>query len=106
MNPNSLLNLNNPWQPGQSGNPNGRPKNTECLTYWLRLYQDYTIAELDRIDKKQCTAAQLIALQQIKQALKANQPATEHMWNRLEGRVPQQISHAGKVEIEVKRDGG
>ena len=34
MNPSSLSNIENrepPWKPGQSGNPNGRPKNPVIL---------------------------------------------------------------------------
>lgn len=32
-NPNSLANLRPPWQPGQSGNPKGRPKNLAKVIY-------------------------------------------------------------------------
>lgn len=39
---NSKENLN-PWKPGQSGNPNGKPKGTKHLATWIRgLLEDET----------------------------------------------------------------
>jgi len=34
------------WQKGQSGNPGGRPKNEQSITYWLKEFGAMTPAQL------------------------------------------------------------
>jgi hypothetical protein len=45
--PNSLANLNRRWKPGQSGNPNGRPKGIKYISEALRdlLASDEKLAD-------------------------------------------------------------
>ena len=35
-----------PWQPGKSGNPNGRPKNPDTLAFWLRQYGNLKLPKI------------------------------------------------------------
>ena len=34
------------WKPGQSGNPGGRPKNEQSISYWMSEYGQMTPAQL------------------------------------------------------------
>lgn len=72
-----------PWQPGQSGNPKGRPKKNVCLTSLLK-------EELQKInpqDKQKRTWAQLIILATMKLALKGNAAALKEVWDRIDGKI-------------------
>ena len=75
------------WQPGESGNPLGRPKKDACIT---SLVKDI----LDKKDKTGKTYAMLIAEAMVKQALKDPQILKE-LLNRTEGKVVDSVDIQG-----------
>jgi hypothetical protein len=81
------------WQPGKSGNPNGRPKKliTEATREWLAKVDETT----------GLTNAQMVARAQGEQALKGETPAYNAIADRTEGKVPQPLS--GDVDGEPIR---
>ena len=73
---------------GQSGNPKGRPPKHECLTSLLK-------EELELInpaDKEGRTWKQLIVLATLRLAMKGNPAALREVWDRVDGKVRQDIS--------------
>jgi hypothetical protein len=77
-NPKSLANLRS-FQPGQSGNPGGRPKKTKI--------SDASREWLEQIDEKTgLTNAELVVLAQGKRAKKGNTTAFNALADRTEGR--------------------
>jgi hypothetical protein len=79
-NPKSLANLQS-FQPGQSGNPGGRPKKTKI--------SDASREWLEQIDEKTgLTNAEFVVLAQGKQAKKGNTTAFNALADRTEGRPP------------------
>jgi Family of unknown function (DUF5681) len=83
-NPKSLANLK-PWQPGQSGNPGGRPKRLLAEAYQTHL------GCTEKGDAQKRTYAELIALAQIRKALRGNTMAAKEIADRTEGRARQAI---------------
>ena len=75
-------NPKNQWTPGQSGNPNGRPKKGETLTDILKA----------RLPKEEFIERE-IAL-----AMEGDPAARKQIWERLDGKVKEQ------VEIDKKRE--
>lgn len=76
----SLANLKpKPWKPGQSGNPNGRPKKEYSLTDGLREY----VAETDP-DKKKLRKDVLVE-KLYTLAQRGDLQAIREVWDRLEG---------------------
>lgn len=71
------------WKPGQSGNKAGRPKEGETMTDILR-------AKLD----KDTFIQKVIEL-----AEKGNTKCLEIIWDRLEGKVKDQIEADAKIKI-------
>ncbi len=80
----NIANLQPPWQPGQSGNPLGRPKKQDTITSLVKDILDKTD------DKTKKTYAQLVAEAMVKGALKDPQILKE-LLNRCEGKVTEQI---------------
>ena len=81
-----LANLT-PWKPGQSGNPNGRPKKiTDALNHV--------------VTKKR---ARNMANAIVAQAEEGNVMAFQEVANRIEGKIPQSISgeDGGPLEIAI-----
>ena len=68
---------------GVSGNPNGRPRNGQCVT-----------AILHRLLKENGNADK-VAQALLDKALDGDLPAIKELLDRIEGRVPQQISGEG-----------
>jgi hypothetical protein len=79
----SLANLK-PFQPGQSGNPGGRPKG-RSLTALLRDRLD----EVDEATGK--TIAQLVVEGWLNAARDGNVPAIKEALDRTEGKVPDKV---------------
>lgn len=77
--PKELANLR-PFQPGQSGNPGGRPK-TKILTDALRLH-------LDEKDKAGVTNAEKLARALVARALTGDVSAYREICDRVEGKSP------------------
>src|SRR5262249_1017773 len=80
------------WRPGQSGNPNGRPKKETCLTTLLkeeleRPVTDPNLLEMVGAKVGDVTWAQMIAIALIRKAAKGNERAAEIIFDRTEGKV-------------------
>lgn len=92
------------WKPGQSGNPNGRPKKKPITArYEHRLEQP--LPEPDR--KKLClpkgaTWGDAIAASQVLQARKGNVLAAKEITDRVEGKVPQAITGEDGEPVQMQ----
>jgi len=79
----------NIWEPGQSGNPNGRPKKEYCLTDILKAQgnlEDIEIKDGTKITRKQAVAKKLWAL-----AMGGDVAALKYLFDRIDGRPLQTI---------------
>ena len=94
------------WQPGQSGNPNGRPKLGLALTDVLREHMEAS-DEGDTVPRKQRLAEKLYEL-----AMAGNVSAVEYIANRLDGKPTVALSlscadsplhHQVRVRSSVRR---
>lgn len=75
------------WKKGQSGNPKGRPPKDLTLTSLLK-------DEIDKIcpaDKEGRTWRHLLVIATMRLAIKGESAALKEVWQRLDGRVPQQM---------------
>ena len=80
------------WQPGESGNPNGRPKKEACLTSLLKEELDrIPTIEQDGFDGKGKTNAWWIIRKAVIEARSGDKAAREIAWERAEGKVTIQI---------------
>ena len=79
----------NKWKPGQSGNPAGRPKNLVTDAYRELLGQPFPG------DTQGRTYAQLIALAQVKEAIRGETKAAIEITDRTEGKSRQEIELTG-----------
>jgi len=86
------------FQPGQSGNPKGRPK--KPLSEDLRLYLQQRIAPHDVTRRQKLIEALYEA------ALKGEVPALKLIFERLDGAVPQPVVGAdgGPIRLVWERD--
>ena len=89
-----------PFQPGQSGNPNGRPK-SKPLTDAIRA----ELAKKDPNDKQGRTFAELIAEAAVTRALKGDPRAFTEIADRVEGKVTQPISGPDEGPIDINLSG-
>jgi len=86
-----------PFVKGQSGNPKGRPPKHECLTSLLK-------EELEKIsstDKEGRTWKELIVLATLKLAMQGNATALREVWDRVDGKVRQDIGINADVSAEI-----
>ncbi len=74
-----------PWKPGQTGNPNGRPKGTS-LTLTLRKLLDTPVPGKD------ITYAEAVIRRLVAEAMKGNTKAANIILERIDGKVPQAIT--------------
>ena len=96
-----------PWQPGQSGNPNGRPKNPDSISACIRKI-------LEETDSEGVTKAQLIAKKLLALALDGDRQAMDMVLDRMEGRPIQALMHGSVNEttqsllegLAANRNGG
>ena len=82
------------WQPGQSGNPKGRPPGSQSITTHLKALLERSIAAprsefLDKSERK-ITGSQLIALKLLTKAAAGDLQAIRETLDRLEGK-PREI---------------
>jgi hypothetical protein len=95
VHPNSLANLKM-WQPGESGNPAGKPPGT-TLTKRLR----------DIVEKNEGEVADALVKAAVKAALKGDFRFWQEIINRVDGKLPDAIQHTGSdggpVQINLIR---
>jgi hypothetical protein len=86
-----------PFQPGQSGNPQGAPRKAKIFTNAL-------LASLKKTDSEDVEAIQRIADKLVALAASGDVAAIKEVADRAEGRVPQAIGgddELGAIKAEV-----
>ena len=83
------------YKPGQSGNPGGRPKNAESVTYHIR--QLLSEVGADGTLNARAVAEKLLALA----ITDDNVPALREIIDRADGKPPQELTHKGDAEHPV-----
>lgn len=73
------------WKPGQSGNPNGRPKKGYSITEWFREMLDSKPEVKDAIGKSI-----------LKKALDGDTTAQKMVWQYMDGMPQQDVTSGGK----------
>lgn len=85
-----------PWQPGQSGNPAGRPKGDKTITALARKHlEEYVInvppfkrlAENLNLDDPELTVKDVLAISWLLNAVKGRTGPLQELLNRMDGRV-------------------
>jgi len=87
------------WQPGQTGNPNGRPPKVKCLTDLLRK----------RLAKKGAngkTNLEIITNKVLELALNGERWAVELIYDRIEGKPRQALELSGDARLAFTLDLG
>jgi hypothetical protein len=86
--PRSLANLVT-WQPGQTGNPGGRPKKKPITDRYLRIVETELPGEIRLVIglPRGATFGDAIALAQAWQAIKGETTAAKEMRDAIEGRT-------------------
>lgn len=89
--PASLANLRKPWQAGESGNPNGRPKDTPLVTPAIRRMLKLSWAEFSKLDPKTMKVADALAWRAIMDGLddegyQAGTKSREMIIDRVDGK--------------------
>lgn len=88
------------WQPGQSGNPAGRPRKADTLTTMLREYGDEVDAESG------LTRAQRLARAFWKMAEDGDRQIGQYIFDRLDGKPKERVEHSESRVLRVKLDDG
>jgi hypothetical protein len=100
------------WRPGQSGNPNGRPKKAASLTTLLKEELERPVTDQNLLKAlgakvEDVAWAQMIAIALIRKAAKGSERAAEIIFDRAEGKVrPSPVSEpteAWRVEYDYSR---
>ena len=78
------------FKPGESGNPNGRPKKGYSITEWFKEMLDSKPEVKDAIGKSI-----------MKKALEGDTAAQKMVWQYMDGMPQQKIEHEGGVEIKI-----
>lgn len=95
-----------PWKPGQSGNPAGKPKGCRSMKTILRELLD---VELDTKGENpltkekitgKLTAQEIVAMKLIREATKGNMYAIREIFDRMDGQAEQQITVTGSASRE------
>ncbi len=85
-----------PWQPGQSGNPAGRPKGDKTITALARKHlEEYArdvapfrrLAENLNLDDPELTVKDVLAISWLLNAVKGRTGPLQELLNRMDGRV-------------------
>jgi len=90
------------WQPGQSGNPNGRPKKARCLTHALT---EYGKRSADATDGQKATLQELLVKTLWNLALSGDLAAIRYIFDRIDGKpietmiIPGMQQSSGKIKI-------
>ncbi len=95
------------FQPGRSGNPGGRPK-SRPITRALRRFLRQPVGVAARAaDDPGATAAEALAARLLIAAAAGDARAAALVLDRVEGRVPQAVSHeshAGALRVVIQGD--
>ncbi len=83
------------WKKGQSGNPKGRPKKADCLTSLLKE----EIQKISPTDVEKRTWLELIVLATMQLAIKGNAAALREVWDRMDGKVKDEVEMTGGVDL-------
>jgi len=88
-----------PWQPGQSGNPGGRPKRKPLTDAYAALLDKPIPPDMARQLRisEASTYAEVVAMALLKEAVKGKVNAAAELADRVEGRVMErvQVDHRG-----------
>jgi hypothetical protein len=76
-----------PFQPGQSGNPKGRPKSITLSEAYRKM-----LAQVDESDEQKRTRAEVLAEQMYVKAKAGDVPALREIADRVEGKARQTIA--------------
>lgn len=82
------------WKPGQSGNPKGSMPKEESLTGILREYLN------SKNTKSRKTRKQELVEKAIELAMKGDSSLFRYLWDRIDGKVPDEHKIDAGVEIE------
>ena len=96
-----------PWQPGQSGNPKGRPKGSKSYTTLLKeLAKTYMAKKFTHPftgEETKITGAELAAFKLIENIEKGQLPSIQEFAERIEGKVPDKKMHGEDPEHPFNR---
>ena len=90
------------WRPGQSGNPNGRPRKAKCLTHALTEYGKRIV---DAPDGHKTTLQELLVKTLWNLALSGDLAAIRYIFDRIDGKpietmiIPGVNHSSGKIKI-------
>ncbi len=93
------------WNPGQSGNPKGRPAQFECLTSLLREEMEQPVPQgmLRKLYlKKGATWRDAVVRSLLLQSAKGNTAAIRELLERLDGKVMTPVSGTGGGPIPLE----
>ena len=97
------------WQPGQSGNPAGRPKNEPLITPRLRRFAQMMPAEIQALvearDRNELCVADAMALTMLEKAIKDKEwgdRTRETIIARLDGEPDKNLGLSVEVNVGVK----
>jgi hypothetical protein len=86
------------FQPGTSGNPNGRPKRGESLTDILRMQGDIEDVSLEgeKVSRKTALGHKMWQL-----ALRGKEATMRYLYDRVDGKPTQEIKVQSDVAIDA-----
>lgn len=92
------------FQPGQSGNPGGKPKGTKNFTSIVKEALEKTA--LDKKSGEQFEIREALANKIVQMALAGNEKMIRLLWNYLDGMPIQKVdnTHEGGVTIHISQD--
>ena len=92
-----------PFKPGQSGNPNGRPKGVPNAATRMKRFLELEINGKNPITKEeeQFTVAELMDLKIIAKAMNGDLSAWEKINDRLEGKPKQTAEFTDPLKVEL-----
>lgn len=109
-NPNAIPPEEHKFKPGQSGNPNGRPKGARSLSTILReMLEEEIDVNIDGV-KSRKQFQEVIIRKLLKKANDGDMRAIEHIFDRIEGKAKQNLDvtsngeTVGQVQEVIVKD--
>jgi hypothetical protein len=90
-----------PFEPGQSGNPSGRPKGSRNLSTILKEMLDEEIEIIENGEKKKKQFKDIIIRKLLKKANDGDMRAIQEIFDRTEGRAKQEIEQKTEVSGHI-----